>query len=568
MEKINVFISYSHKNKELRDEVLRTLGEEINIEALYDEKDIQVGYAIHEKISAMLDMADIIIAIATEEWLQSNETREEFIRANERRKYLICFADESTNLDSLPQFIRDAKQIRFSKNEKINAIKSLVPTIEVFARTRYFRKQRIYARLRQIANEVHKSNPAFYRLNLAHDHIEHALEETQNILGNGVYSIDIGNENGYLLKAISIFESASYIYAVSLTGVSTFWDDKKYTDKAVQYLEKQSKDKIKIIRLFVFSNCTQVNDYKNILQANHIAYGEKGKGAVLMCSKKTYEAFIKAVARTRTFGNVFDDDFGILAYSDNGREEHFIEARLDNNVFTFRPISINHVAEAGINRFITKLQQIETALGYGEFIDEFKILRWDPSFISDRDVFAGKIASMFDEKEDIESIIHLAVFKNCFSQEVSEGLYELVNKLKGLNGGFFNFERIELMTKTKVQAFDGKFGTELLFNEDIDYIMLMEFSKERYLSEYYTHTEHSSEREKIYSIVNPSIIEHYNKLKALKRSEANYHTRASDIYEKIEELMAKYFFRLDIRKFEIPALIVHQRGIPFSHLNH
>ncbi|SEM74556.1 TIR domain-containing protein [Chitinophaga rupis] len=564
MEKVGVFLSYSHANKELRDEIINILSSDDNIEIYYDEKNILIGYPIHIRISTMLNASHIVIAIATKEWLGSTETREEFTRAHERKKHLVCFADESTNLGALPQFIRDARQIRFSPNHKQQALQKLVPAIRGLSLTKDFAKQIMYKRLREIEDEVEQRNPEFYRLNLANDHIEHVLEETKNILGDGPYSIDIGNENGYLLKAISIFESASNIYAVSLTGISTFWDDRKYEDKAIQYLKKQSNKKIKIIRLFVFSNCTQVNDYKNILQAHHVAYGADNKGAVLMCSKKTYEKFLSDITRSQLFFNLFDDDFGILSYIDVDKKEHFIEARLDNNVFKFRPVSINHPTEGGTSRFITKLKEIEEKLLYGDFQEDYRIIRWDPVFVRQPDIFSDKIKLMFEEDNEVEKIIHLAIFKCCASRQVEEGLFELVNKLKNLNGRFFNFRKIELLTRTHIQAFDGRLGIELLFNEDVDYIMMMEFSNEKNLREYYSHTEHASEREKIYGIVNPGIAEHYHALRALNRSEPDYRAKAIEISTLIERSMAPYFFRLDIRNFEIPEQIVRQKGIPFA----
>src|SRR5665647_1349880 len=90
-EKTKVFLSYSHKDYELRDKVRTTLTVNNDSIEVFTDESAHKGEPLHKEVSRLVNHCHVIIPIITNIWLSSNETRDELVRAHERRKFIICF---------------------------------------------------------------------------------------------------------------------------------------------------------------------------------------------------------------------------------------------------------------------------------------------------------------------------------------------------------------------------------------------------------------------------------------------------------------------------------------------
>jgi hypothetical protein len=130
--KIHVFVSYSRLDNPLFESLKMHLKNCNDIILKTDVHDIKAGELVHKKIAEIIDWTHIVIPIVTKNWLNSHETRDELIRANERRKYIISLVEKGVINDKklpLPHYLLDDNQIRFDVAAFSDSIKLVLQGI-------------------------------------------------------------------------------------------------------------------------------------------------------------------------------------------------------------------------------------------------------------------------------------------------------------------------------------------------------------------------------------------------------------------------------------------------------
>jgi len=124
-----VFISYSRTNSAERCALVCELSK-IKLDPLYDKGEISPGTGIHEKISELIDQADCVVTMLTEDGLKSREVREELTRAHERHKKIIPIVDrQQLTKFPLSSFLQDVDHIPYNRKDFDSVITALIPKL-------------------------------------------------------------------------------------------------------------------------------------------------------------------------------------------------------------------------------------------------------------------------------------------------------------------------------------------------------------------------------------------------------------------------------------------------------
>ncbi|MEB3309056.1 MAG: TIR domain-containing protein [Snowella sp.] len=127
---MKIFISYSWQDVPLRKAIVGELKSVDSFEVLFDAERVQPSSPIHPTISDLLDRCDIVVAILTASSLASKEVLDELSRANDRRKRILPFCDESVTLDEIPHYLRDILKIPFANSSFDNDVDALVASLQ------------------------------------------------------------------------------------------------------------------------------------------------------------------------------------------------------------------------------------------------------------------------------------------------------------------------------------------------------------------------------------------------------------------------------------------------------
>jgi hypothetical protein len=128
-----VFISYSWSNSAERAALVSEISKIPSASVLVDKASIGPGDPIHQTISKMLDAADGVIVLLTQEGLRSREVLDEISRAHERGKFIIPIVKEGMRLESLPWYLRDLNFIPYNGRNFDAVAESIVGAVRRLA---------------------------------------------------------------------------------------------------------------------------------------------------------------------------------------------------------------------------------------------------------------------------------------------------------------------------------------------------------------------------------------------------------------------------------------------------
>lgn len=558
---IRVFVSYSRKDNPLLIALKSVLenGDEIHVRI--DTQDISAGEGVHKKIGNIIDWSDIVIPIITENWLKSHETRDELIRAHERRKHIIPLVDDlvfNNTLVCLPHYLIDGNQIRFNNNTLVDCLEKLKKSVITYKSNKW--KQKIYHDLGTIGRYVFEKNDSMlYQNEYTKSLIKSTKVELKSVLSGNSFEIEIGLEKNFLNRVLPIFHKADKIYAISIADISSFWISKEDEALTIKFIESQGNKEV--YRLFVFSNPEQVVKYKNVLQANFEAYG-RGKGGVFICSYKAYIKFIESIVSHNVFlRDIHQEDFAIFVFKSDcivGHDEH-VEGILDSNALKFRSFSLNEIKSSSRIQFMRAMENLGT-IECGKYSTDYNIYRWCYELYDKEFVFEEVLSRLFDEEH--EQILHYLFIRG--DDSVGIVLQELCRKFRNSRKDL-RISDVNVYDVTGVNAIDGNFGglikTGFDDAEQYNYMLIVEFEDIRALEHYYNHKTHSVEREILYKAINPDVENLYCQANAMLKYKDSSYNRLRELYNEIEESMKKYIFRIDVKKSISFSYLTRLKGV-------
>ena len=117
--KVNFFISYSRDDggdiaRHLRESLLKQ-----GYEVFLDTASLSVGANWKDRIKTAIDGCDVFVLIITENSMKSNEVKEEFASAVDKRKLLMLFKYESVKIADLQWDLSDRSFHKFTTKEEL-----------------------------------------------------------------------------------------------------------------------------------------------------------------------------------------------------------------------------------------------------------------------------------------------------------------------------------------------------------------------------------------------------------------------------------------------------------------
>lgn len=326
MEKLNVFISYSWKQKLERSVLVSCLKDSTLLRIIVDIDRINTADPIHPRISQLIDEADVVVCLITQDSLLSTEVREELVRAHERGKVIIPVVRSDIDHSKLPHFLRDLNCISYSNDsfeETARQVRSKLLDIQP--------QPHLSKDLQKIKSAVltNKIDPRF-KAEIIGRVLRNALDEIR-YLSSDVFRFDIGVERNFLFRAEPLFQNASEIDAISLSSVSSFWLDPLAQALARQYTKSQPSA---TRRLFVLDSEKEFDQYIAIFNLHYETYGKDG--GVLITSMNGYlELLNEIVPSAASQQKYMSHDFGILRFA-NGIDTSIVHAELNRGVLECR----------------------------------------------------------------------------------------------------------------------------------------------------------------------------------------------------------------------------------------
>lgn len=526
------FISYSREDISVRYAVEAILGKSVDF--LFDDEAIQAGSCLWESISHNLNSASCVLAIITESSLKSHWCLEEIIRAHERGIPIVPLCHEDLNEAELPSFIRPLLRIPFGGADLTNILRARVlPRLNdlrevsehlIFPKRRF---RQIYSAL----DEVEKTKTAF-RTRLADAILENVEDELDRVSEN--YTIDLGLERNFLVRAKAIFSSSKKVYATSIDSISTFWTAEDLRETAHEYIKAQSPH---TVRLFVFKDALSAHLHSQVLEAHSQAYGTTG--AVLICSMDSYRAMMRSIQADNP--DVYENDF---AFIETG--ETSLLAKLDGSrlhFHTLNPAKPDLFFPVRKDRFAT-LMEDAILTPVGEINEQLRVaqkgmvLRWSSDFIPDRAIWAEKLKELFDTTDVSGGYLHQISLREDIP---IDDIVSVRNSLLALKAsGEIDFEDVWLGSRFTISVQDGQFGGRIDMGDEDDsgFCLIVRFSSKENLIKYLASKQHSRIRKIIYSTFSEEIVSLYEDAEGISKEGKD----ASEIFEKIEAA-ARPFFR-------------------------
>ncbi|MBO0936082.1 toll/interleukin-1 receptor domain-containing protein [Fibrella sp. HMF5335] len=589
-EKTKVFISYNHKDIQLRNNLLSFFEKKPFvdvIEAKYDNVISDNPSDLYGTISKLLNKSHIAIAIITKNWLKSNNTRDEFTRAHERRKTLYCLFKNDDEIDEkdIPFFIKGDLRYEFDSNTFDQRAFEVCNSIMQF---RNHWQLKALDKIRKIGDIVESEGKREYLRKYTTGYFEKRLERTVNEMESVIkdsFSLNVSYEQNFLETAKPYFESANRIFAVSLIGVSTFWTDTNTPNPIKKsYLKAQNGEGREIVRLFVFAEPREVNHYKNVLQANYNEYGRnKEKGGVLVCSYSKYEILMNKwfYGDNGQILSIKDQDFGILIYEQDHMDELLVhEAILSNGQMNIKHIDFSDPIYESRTQFISDLQKKEKEL------EELGIIRWEDKLYDDPNAFSNALTALFKQSTNVRDIIHSIYFKVPNSVEIKIEFEKILLDFQNIldtNKKYYKIINTYFRSKADLpwEVTDGRTGGKLRISKAYNYSFTIIFSNRAALLDYYSDEMHSKIRRKLYTLLNPEVsplFEAVEKLLEKRDMMIKMFSDDDDVeildaqitykYKEIERLVIdQYAIRTDWVNSNTSDSIVQRRGYQFLDYN-
>ncbi|MFQ4138835.1 Dabb family protein [Nodosilinea sp. PGN35] len=541
MEKIKVFFSYQWSTGDsLRAAVISFLEKLENVEVFVDKNVIQPSDIIHDRISENLDACDCIIASTKS--FDSLEVISELIRADERKKkiYILRQRNDDASMPGFLYFLKDKLQVVYTDIDDLSY--KLTKLFEGKTREEF---EILSPDLREIQKAVDLQSLPRFKGRLIKDILREASREIKQLKGKD-YSIDVGAEKNFLIRARSIFENAEEIYAVSMDSVSTFWTDRRNRKLAESYIKSQPNN---TVRLFVFSSPRVANQYRYILQANHNSYGLDGR--VLLCSFHTYRNLIKKFGSASEVDTYMSKDFGVLVYEGDSKvsgtnKRSLIEAFLDHSELSFKNIDASRLSKFDYHGLLKYFQEL-SRLDFHEISEEegvkgekIIIKRWNPRCVTDNYLWRDELKKIFPE-ERYGDVYHFVFFKQ-YDNALEAKIREVKNTLSR-DKEAMRIKSIWFGKKTDGSPVaDFQYGS-LKVGDDYEYVLMMNFSSYEDLRIYYSDRRHSDLRTNLYKHLDKSLELLYGYLDEVKRKNPQ---KGAEIFEStIEGIVSNYMSRHD-----------------------
>ena len=565
-----VLISYSHKDKGLKRYVELQLKKICGTSAsIISDEDAETGSYLHPEISKLINKADIVIPIITRNWLASHETRDELVRANERRRYIypLVISSEIPNIsqNELPHYLREVLYFNYDQNEN-NDLEVIYHLAERLKQFNDHWKRKAFEEIRKIGDAITPpEKPLTRQQEYASQELELLRKDLERLFKGEEFRKNVSYESNFLIHATPFFKSALKVYAVSIIKISSFWTDESAREAVVSYLREQSKGNKPIRRLFAFESPTEANRFKNVLEANYSHYGRSG-GAILICSMSTYRSFlIKCGIKENNNDDEFKKDFGLLAYNHNN-EMVYLEATLDP-----RQLVIQSLNPSKTHFYDTFIEQMETLskLSDGE-INKMGIAKWSPKFSKTEFhlEWANILKKIFTKTS--ETITHLVLINSNGNINRRNRVYEVLLDIKTSFQDHKTIKNINIidLSITKnldhSEGVDGRFFSHLKIESKYDFAFVVQLPSREDLENYYHNELHSQARQKLYEIINPKVREIYRNIRAA----GNINPHANNKFKEIEEEMKDYIIRLDFTDNLPVEYIAQQKGIEFGKIKY
>ncbi len=129
----NVFLSYSWLQSAERRALQAEIGRIKSVKVLVDKSDIAPGEPVHARILQMIDAADCVIVLLTDEGLQSHEVMDEISRSHDRGKFIIPIVAKGVKLEALPWYVRDLNWIKYDNRNFDEVVEALVRAVSMQA---------------------------------------------------------------------------------------------------------------------------------------------------------------------------------------------------------------------------------------------------------------------------------------------------------------------------------------------------------------------------------------------------------------------------------------------------
>lgn len=561
----NVLISYSRLQSEQMF-FLKEVIEQAGHNTLIDEDAIVGGDLIPHKISNMIEDADVVLCILTEDSLSSLNVYEELIRADERRRPIIPVSFTYYNQkNKIPHFLEKSHLITIKKpipsNKEKNAVlKAISSQAEMIDELGLSETNSLLRRIQDSIIESNKETSPSFSSRLAQQILSEADREIDEIV-SCKYNVDIGKEKNFLVRAKTIFEMAESVYAISIDRVSTFWKDAAHYIHAQKYIENQPSN---TNRLYVFSSPKSAHRFRKILQANYLSYGKKG--GIYLCDSKAFMSLINSWKQDGTNfpDRILDRDFGLL---DFGTRK--MQATLDSSALSFGPISTSYPFVVDPEKFCQTFKNLKR-IKKGCMSRREKVVRWSQDLAVDDQKWGHTLERLFDTPRG--EYVHLVFFREPIEhnlmQRFEKTIYEVKKALrviqdeKGEEWGWIStwFGEYSLFD---VQ--DGLFRAPLASCGKYKYVVMMRFSSEHGLNDYYEHLHHAEARRHLYSNVSSNLRFLYNYMDGVLHKNKSAKKAFSDFFSCIETMAADYIVRSDFTEMEpISRIIENNKPYEFS----
>lgn len=552
MGKIKIFFSYQWSTGDvLRAAIISFLEKLENVEVIVDKNVVQPSDIIHETISENLDACDCVLASTKS--FASMEVVSELVRADERGKKIYILKDRNDDDDSIPSclyFLEDKLHVNYNGIDDLNN-----KLTDLFNNKTKEDFDTISPNLRKIQKEVDLRTLPTFKGELIKRVLKEANREIIQ-LKQKEYKIDVGAEKNFLVRARTIFENATEIYAVSIDSVSTFWTDQRNRNLAETYIKSQPNN---TIRLFVFCSPRAANKYKFILQANHNSYGQDGR--VYICSLHSYKTLIEKFSDSAEVDYYTNKDFGILVYNNdsisNNNKRHYVEAFLDHSELSFKSIDIsrpNKLNHRGLIEYFHSLSDLDFntfSETEGRNTKKIVVKRWNPRCVTDNYLWRDELKRLFPE-ERYGDVYHLVFFRG-YDDALESRIREVKNALER-DKDSMRIRTIWFGKKAdKYPVADFQYGS-LRVGFDYEYILIMSFSSYEDLRVYYADKKHSDLRKGLYKHLDKSLELLYSYLDELKEKDPQ---KGSEIFEStIEGIVSNHMSRYDfVDKEDIDSIV-------------
>jgi hypothetical protein len=554
IDPIRVFVSYKWSaDRDLRAFLVPELRRLPNVAVLYDREFIEPSTRIHKEISDALDACDCVLVNSLS--LDSPEVASELIRAHERAKRIYLLAPETSSV-TIPAHLDFLSGVLSVSYRSFDDLPQALAGVFLGKSRRDYEGYDALSLARDLARQT---TVMPFQDELIRRIVSEARHEIWEVLGKA-YAVNVGIEKNFLVRARSIFENATRVWAVSLDTVSTFWTDERNRALAQMYIKTQPTN---TLRLFVFSSPKEANRYRYILQASHNAYGSEG--GVFVCSTTSYKSLLRRCGAADDGPSYWRQDFAILEQRAHAEGESVtIEALLDQSELRFRPVDVRTVGRLNYTLFqelFEELRALPTGGTYRDAVgqDRTTIKRWNPRCTLDVSVWRDELKELFPE--DSSSDVQHFIFLRDSDGKVEDALTLVKGALRR------HRKRLGIKSVWLGRRCDRHVGTDSLhrarlkITEEYDLVLAVKFETIHDLMSYYSDHDHAEFRRKLYRRLDRGVDLICILLEQIELSESRKTALFEDV---VEELGARHLVRYDFVEREDIDSIVEEPPAQFD----